>query len=86
MTVHLLPPFLVALLAWLTISVGACRAELPPHPVPADEFFADEVWAKVGARDCLKCHKAGGDAEDSKFVLRDPLRSEGAAQAGGDAA
>ena len=34
----------------------------------------------VAARDCLKCHKAGGDAEDSKLVLRDPTRVEGAAQ------
>ena len=47
----------------------------------ADDLFAAEVWAKVGARDCVKCHKAGGDAEESKFVLRDPARSEGAAQA-----
>lgn len=45
-----------------------------------DEFFAGEVWGNVGARDCLKCHKAGGDAEDSKFILRDPTRVEGAAQ------
>lgn len=40
----------------------------------ADDLFAAEVWAKVGARDCVKCHKAGGDAEESKFVLRDPAR------------
>ncbi len=38
------------------------------------DFFADEVWAKVGAKSCLKCHKAGGDAEDSKFILLDPTR------------
>ncbi len=49
------------------------------HPGPecfAEEadFFVDEVWTKVGARTCLKCHKAGGDAEDSDFILRDPSR------------
>jgi Protein of unknown function (DUF1592) len=42
-----------------------------------DEFFASEVWPKVGARTCLECHKAGGDAEDSDFVLTDPQRSGG---------
>ncbi len=46
----------------------------------ADRLFVDEVWAKVGAQSCLKCHKTGGDAEESKFVLQDPQRSQGAAQ------
>ncbi len=46
----------------------------------ADAFFNDEVWVKVGAQSCLKCHKAGGDAEDSKFVLKDPTKSLGAEQ------
>src|ERR1700678_3800224 len=44
-----------------------------------DEFFVNEVWAKVGAQACLKCHKDGGDAEDSDFVLQDPERSLGQA-------
>lgn len=43
-----------------------------------DNFFTEEVWAKVGAQSCLTCHKAGGDAEESPFVLRDPERSQGA--------
>lgn len=33
------------------------------------DFFADEVWVKVGAHTCIKCHKAGGDAEESEFIL-----------------
>ena len=45
-----------------------------------DGHFRDEVWAKVGARKCLSCHKPGGEAEDSKFVLKDPSKSEGAAR------
>jgi len=36
-----------------------------------DRFFADEVWAKVGERTCLNCHSAGGDAEETKFLLRE---------------
>jgi hypothetical protein len=44
---------------------------------PADGFFVNEVWAKVGLRTCLECHKAGGDAEESDFVLLDPQRAPG---------
>lgn len=45
-----------------------------------DNFFEDEVWAKVATRTCLTCHKAGGDAEESKFLLQDPRKTEGAAR------
>ena len=71
--------------AWIVISatltlVSSIRAA-EPYACAADDFFSAEVWAKVGARDCVKCHKAGGDAEESKFILRDPTRADGAAQA-----
>ena len=42
-----------------------------PECLAVDHFFADEVWAKVGERTCLKCHNATGDASDSEFILRD---------------
>jgi hypothetical protein len=45
-----------------------------------DRFFIDELWPKVGARSCLECHKAGGDAEESDFVLVDPDLSVGTAR------
>ena len=57
----------------------ARSAEAPNYAgctAAVDAFFADEVWVKVGAHSCLKCHKVGGDAEESKFVLRDPTRSQ----------
>lgn len=41
-----------------------------------DAFFQKEVWVKVGERTCLQCHKSGGDAEESKFLLRDLQRSQ----------
>ena len=41
-----------------------------------DDFFATQVWPKVGAETCLECHKAGGDADDSDFVLLDPQLSQ----------
>jgi hypothetical protein len=46
---------------------------LPSWAVAADRF-ADDVWPKIGATTCLKCHKAGGDAEESDFILLDPSR------------
>jgi hypothetical protein len=45
---------------------------------PVDRAFTEDVWDKVAAQDCLKCHKPGGDAEDSDFVLRDPSKELGA--------
>jgi len=41
-----------------------------PACLAVDRFFADQVWAKVGERDCLKCHNAEGDAAESEFLLR----------------
>jgi hypothetical protein len=57
-----------------TAPVRACAT-------PVDRYFADEVWAKVGAQKCLNCHKPGGDAEKSQFMLRDPERSTEAEKA-----
>ncbi|MFM7923808.1 MAG: hypothetical protein ACKPJJ_26605, partial [Planctomycetaceae bacterium] len=38
-------------------------------------WFATELWAKVGRLKCLRCHRAGGDAAESSFVLLDPSAS-----------
>lgn len=75
----------------LAAGAGACAAARaddkgkPGHAGPAcgravDDFFKDEVWAKVGASKCLTCHRKGGDAEESKFILSDPRKAEGAAR------
>jgi hypothetical protein len=67
----------------LATATAACGAESKATyacAAPIDATFADEVWAKVGAQECLKCHKPGGDAEDSDFVLRDPSKELGAAR------
>src|SRR5262245_65496319 len=45
-----------------------------------DNYFEDEVWAKVGVQKCLTCHKTGGDAEESRFILQDPRKVEGTAR------
>ena len=47
----------------------------------ADNYFENEVWAKVGAVKCLTCHRKGGDAEESKFLLLDPRKSASAGEA-----
>ena len=58
------------------ISTVARADEKSPCPGPdcvlvTDAWFAGEVWAKVGVTECIKCHKQGGDAEDSRLLLRE---------------
>src|SRR3954469_1101512 len=77
---------LPALVTLPLLVAAALGAELKPYSgagcaAVVDEFFTEEVWGKVGAQSCLKCHKPGGDADESKFVLHDPRRSQGQAQA-----
>jgi hypothetical protein len=67
------------------LSVAAGRGEeKSPRPTgcaaAVDNYFEDEVWTKVGLQKCLTCHRKGGDAEDSKFILVDPRKSMGAAR------
>jgi len=50
---------------------GNTNAHRGPECIAVDTFFADEVWAKVGERTCLKCHNVDGDASESEFLLRD---------------
>lgn len=67
-------------LAFVLVIARGLHGEDASHHGPAcladDHFFADEVWPKVAAQSCLKCHKAGGDAEESKLVLLDPAREQ----------
>jgi hypothetical protein len=80
MRVGLSVALVVALLAAETGARGddPSRDGQRPCAPAADRFFAAEVWAKVAAHKCLTCHKAGGDAEKSQLVLRDPERSQAA--------
>ena len=62
------------ILFFLSLALIA-RSEELEHPRQADyipgssDFFVDEVWGKIVASKCIKCHKAGGDAEDSELIL-----------------
>jgi len=60
------------ILAMITSMAGA--DDLQPQP---DRFFAEEVWAKVGELSCLECHREGGEAEESSFVLRQTIPLQG---------
>ncbi len=75
-------PVVIAFMALALFTAGVRAAELKPYSgsgcSAVDDYFANEVWAKVAAESCLKCHKAGGDAEDSKLVLQDLARLTGA--------
>lgn len=70
LTLALLLPALLALgRAW-----GETAAPEGPACVASDDFFLEEVWTKVAAQSCLECHKVGGDAEESDFLLQDPAK------------
>jgi hypothetical protein len=72
--------------ATLSLSLGLVAAihAADPQPYscagPVDDAFVSGVWAKVVSQECLKCHKEGGDAEDSDFILRDPTKALGEAR------
>ena len=76
----------VMLLSALMVLTPAVRAQdSKPYAGPActrqtDDYFAREVWPKVGAHLCLQCHKKGGDAEASRLILQDPRKVQGHAQ------
>lgn len=61
---------------------GSAQADDGMPCFAATDFFADEVWARVGERTCLQCHTSTGDASDSEFVLQETVRDpSGRAQA-----
>jgi hypothetical protein len=51
-----------------------------------ERFFSNQLWSKVGRSECVKCHKQGGDAEDTRFVLQDLSRLSNEAQLEGQRA
>lgn len=60
----------------LLVGLPALRAD--ERAAAPDAFFVDEVWAKVGELSCLQCHTDTGEAEDSRFILRETILPEGA--------
>ncbi|MBP89252.1 MAG: hypothetical protein CMJ64_21470 [Planctomycetaceae bacterium] len=78
---HLRFAVLRIVVASLAITVSACAGPAAepdnnePECVAVGNYFANEVWAKVGERTCLKCHRADGDASESEFLLQDTLRN-----------
>lgn len=68
--------FLLIALFFSSQTVVAQESQEKPLPLvdctAVDNFFANEVWAKVGERTCLKCHNANGDAAESEFLLLEP--------------
>ena len=74
---------MLALIAWIGLSTSGRSDDKPLVAGCAravDDYFQEEVWVKVGAQTCLTCHQAGGDAEESKFILKDPRKLLGAAR------
>ncbi len=78
------PARYVALAAGIILSTVACGEDEASKPVvacvAAVSYFEGEVWTQVAAQKCLVCHQKGGDAEESKLILLDPIKSEGKAR------
>ena len=70
--------WIVAVPALLVLLSNAQAIYADDLPCPAtqvkpriERYFEDEVWPKVLEATCLQCHRSGGDAEKSRFILRD---------------
>lgn len=74
--------FLAAILSCV-VARGDENSPCPGASMEADAnaWFADEVWAKVAGMQCIKCHKQGGDAEDTRLVLQEPGLAQGGERA-----
>jgi hypothetical protein len=77
--------FLLTLTAGVLSPASIAGAEAPVRAVAGcaaavDNYFEDELWAKVVVSKCLTCHRKGGDAEDSRFILIDPRKIAGTAR------
>ena len=81
MTISNARTFLFVVAAAIVLAGGARadekRKDAAPCVAPVDDFFVNEVWAKVGAQTCLKCHTEEGEALDSHFILKNPERCTG---------
>ncbi len=63
----------------MVLATSVAHGQSTANPCPGVEkinasqaWFAAEVWTKVASVECLKCHKNGGDAEETRLVLQDP--------------
>jgi hypothetical protein len=65
----------------VAISADADACPGPGCSQAEAKWFAEEVWAKVGELECLKCHNPGGDAQDTRLVLSDLNRGSEAQRA-----
>jgi hypothetical protein len=69
----------------MVVSAKGRGEEKTPDKRPAcnrdvDDYFAKEVWPKVGSILCVNCHREGGDAEGSRLILHDLSKAQGHTQ------
>lgn len=79
-----LRPFLIVLCSMALFALQARGDDKKSYSGPCtnhlDDYFTKEVWPNIGAVRCVQCHKVGGDAEESKLILKDPRKVQGHAQ------
>ncbi|MBL8817138.1 MAG: DUF1588 domain-containing protein [Planctomyces sp.] len=72
--IELMYPVMWQVILLTAITLGrissVCALE-PAGDLPESlRSFDREVWARVGERTCLRCHRADGEARESAFLLR----------------
>ena len=80
-------PAAIPMIVLIIVLSGLTSAAAEPAACPgsttlslSEQRFADELWAKVARQQCFVCHQPGGDAEDTRLVLRDPRVTTGDAR------
>lgn len=63
--------FGIVIFSMTTLRICEGAESTPVSCTAVDNFFADQVWAKVGERVCFKCHNSKGKAAKSNLILRD---------------
>ncbi len=62
-------PLVTAYIALLTLACVGSKSLRADDCPAAVRSFAEDVWAKVAERHCVRCHHTDGDAAESHFIL-----------------
>ncbi len=87
---HRVPPAIRSLVLaafWIGLTVGSDHTwagdlegearQAVPACAFTNQYFEEQVWAKVGERTCIRCHTASGDASESGLLLMNPADPRG---------
>jgi hypothetical protein len=78
-------PLVLVLCSLIVLSRAGRGEDMKPYSGPAcrrdgGDDFQTEVWDNVVGVRCVQCHQLGGDAEESRLILRDTRKLQGHAR------